>query len=381
MVYKRKSRRQYGLGTVSVNKSINRYTVVWTDANGQKHSKSTFPLTPMGRQLAEDYLRQVNLNKAEGIHVGKSASLRVWINEKLELDTAQVRPSTMDNKRKALQMIERYNPELLSIPIEEITESAIMRLYNTLTKAGYMPATIKRVHVLLCGTFKRAYRDRVLRYNIMDDVQSPSIQDTDVEVFSWREIGKVFRYLHKQQKWANRMSRDYVLLYRILHGTGMRIGELLALQWCDIDLDKREIHVHQTISRSNTQVLPPKTAAGNRLIPILSNKTLEMLKAAREKITDGKEWVFHTEYGNRVPYAMIVRHWITLRRAIGIGEKSLHCWRHTWATNMLMRGFPITEVSRILGHASPKITFEVYSHAIPNYNQKMIQLYNKSQFI
>lgn len=377
MVYKRKSRRQYGLGTVSVNKSINRYTVVWTDGNGQKHSKSTFPLTPMGRQLAEDYLRQVNQNKADGVHVGKSAPLRTWINEKLELDVTTVRPSTIDNKKKALQMVQNHSPELLNIPINEITSTMVQRLYNTLTAVGYKPATIKRVHVLLYGSFKRAYRARALSYNIMDDVQSPAIQDRDVEVFTWREIGKVFLYLHRQQRWANRMTRDYVLLYRILHGTGMRIGELLALQWQDIDLDKREIHVHQTISRSNTQVLPPKTAAGNRLIPILSNKTLEMLKAAREKITDGKQWVFSTEIGNRVPYAMIVRHWITLRRAIGIGEKSLHCWRHTWATNMLMRGFPITEVSRILGHASPKITFEVYSHSIPNYNQKMIQLYNR----
>jgi len=351
--------------------------VVWSDANGQKHSKSTFPLTPTGRQLAEEYLRQVNLNKSLGINIGKSAPLRTWINEKLELDATKVRSSTIENRKNVLMMIETNNPAILDVPINEVSDSMVQRLYNLMIKAGYKPATVKRVHVLLNGTFKRAYKAHAVKINIMDNVESFSVPKKQVEVFTWKEIGKVFLYLHKQQKWANRMTRDYVLLYRILHGTGMRIGELLALQWCDINLEAREIHVHQTISRSNQEVQPPKTKAGDRLVPILSNKTLSLLKSARENVVDTKQYLFQTELGNRIPYPMIIRHWLTLRKAIGIGEKSLHCWRHTFATVMLLRGFPITEVSRILGHASPKITFEVYSHAIPNYNQTMIEMYNK----
>ena len=72
----------------------------------------------------------------------------------------------------------------------------------------------------------------------------------------------------------------------------------------------------------------------------------------------------------------LLREWRTVTRATGI-NKTMHCFRHTWATVQLQRGFPLTEISRILGHSSPRITLEVYSHAIPSYNEQMIKQYQR----
>ena len=69
--------------------------------------------------------------------------------------------------------------------------------------------------------------------------------------------------------------------------------------------------------------------------------------------------------------------WDKINEATNINKK-LHNWRHTWASNMLKRGWPIAEVSRILGHSDPSITMRIYTHSIPNSNQRLINEYRSS---
>lgn len=372
-MYKKKSRRPYGTGTVSINRKIGRYTVLWNDDDGKKHSCSKFPLTPVGKKEAEQFLADINMARADGVRIADDETLGKWLKTRLEHDSEAIRESTKQSRAYAGMYITKYAPNLIEMHIGDITVKHIQDMYKSMLSNNMATSTVNRVHVLLYSTFRMAYKARIIRYNIMFDVVPPRIKKTDIEIFSWRQIGSIFHFLAKQQKFANRMSHDYKLLFRILQGTGMRIGELLALRWDDIDFSKREIHIHATVSGKNGTILEnPKTASGNRRVPILSNRTLSMLQKASEGKTG---WVIQSEKGSRIPYSNIHREWRRITNATGITQ-TIHCWRHTFATRMLAEGFPVTEISRILGHSSEAITLTMYSHAIPSFNQQMIEMYN-----
>ena len=77
-------------------------------------------------------------------------------------------------------------------------------------------------------------------------------------------------------------------------------------------------------------------------------------------------------------YRNITRYWTNIRKLTGI-EKNIHCFRHTCATLWLEKGIPVAEVSRILGHSDPTITYSMYTHSIPDYNQKIIEMFRQTK--
>lgn len=374
-MYNKKSRRTYGTGTVSKNRNIGRYTVIWTTADGKKKTCSKFPLTPVGKKQAEDYLAEQISALNDGIVTSADDTLGKWIKLTLESVENSVRTSTMQTMSHHGLRINKYGPELVDTPIADIEPIMIQRLYKRMAADGMAASTIGRIHALLGSVFKKAYTERVIRRNIMLEVVPPRQRKKEVQVFSWRQVGKVFRFLRKQKSTYIKTSHDWILFFRILHGTGIRIGEALALQWEDIDTVKREIHIHRTVSGMNgtkTVIEETKTPSGDRYIPILSNKTLQLLEEAKP----GKTGLFiKTSNGSHLAYSNMFREWRAIKKATGVTQ-NIHCWRHTFATRMLADGYPLVEISRILGHSSPSITMDMYGHAMPSYNQRMIQIYN-----
>ncbi len=149
--------------------------------------------------------------------------------------------------------------------------------------------------------------------------------------------------------------------------TGMRNGELLALQWQDANLEARTLRVRRSLF--NGVVSPPKTAAGNRTIR-LSGMAVASLKehrlaAARERIS---EWVFSTSKGTPISVHNVHnRSWKPLLRRAGLPATTrMHDLRHTCATLLLSRGVTVKVVSEMLGHASVSITLDTYSHVLPD---------------
>ena len=374
-MYNKKSRRTYGTGTVSKNRNIGRYTVIWTTADGRKKTCSRFPLTPLGKRQAEDYLAEMVAATQEGVTISDENTLGVWIKRKMESSEDVVRNSTMQTLAHHGLRIMKYGPELVDTPISDIEPIMIQRLYRKMAADNMAPSTIGRIHSFLGSVFKMAFQEKVIRRNIMLEVVPPRSRKKEIDVFTWKQIGRIFRFLRKQKETYVKTSHDWILFFRILHGTGMRIGEALALRWEDIDLRNREIHVHATVSGMNgtkTIIEETKTPSGNRYIPILSDKTFRLL----EKAKPGKTGLFiKTSNNSHLAYSNMFREWRSIRNATGITQ-TIHCWRHTFATRMLSEGYPLVEISRILGHSSSSITIDMYGHAIPSFNQRMIQIYN-----
>lgn len=207
----------------------------------------------------------------------------------------------------------------------------------------------------------------------MDAVEPIKVQSKKVTVFSFAELLRLFRVMKQNLAW----HRYYIFFYMALV-SGCRVGELLALQIEDIDFEKREIHICRTkIGRTGQKFNTPKTKAGDRYIPIVFDNMLSRLKALRinGNITRLSGLLFQSKEGTALNYNNIRREWVKICRAAGVDNKTIHTFRHTFATAALARGVPILEVSRILGHADATTTLNMYGHAIPGYNQHLIEKY------
>ena len=161
--------------------------------------------------------------------------------------------------------------------------------------------------------------------------------------------------------------------------TGMRIGEVLGLQWRDIDFDLNEIHVRRVQENDGKTFDAPKTAAGFRTIPI--GATLKvMLLDWRERCPrlDGELVRVFPTRGKRQPWPLPrlggggallysnyrVQIWKPFLERLGLPEVTPHSARHSYISTLQAAGIEVATVAKLAGHANPVTTLSVYSHAV-----------------
>ncbi|MGN0790227.1 MAG: site-specific integrase, partial [Christensenellales bacterium] len=161
--------------------------------------------------------------------------------------------------------------------------------------------------------------------------------------------------------------------------TGLRIGELLALTWSDIDFEKGILSVTKTCHDGNESgkhiriIDTPKTENSRRQIP-LSKTLIKMLKEMKKKsncevvIADGEKPVFIRSYQ---------RTFELLLKKLGLPHKGFHSLRHTFATRALECGMDVKSLSEILGHKNATITLNRYAHSLWEHKAEMMNKLSK----
>jgi integrase len=187
-----------------------------------------------------------------------------------------------------------------------------------------------------------------------------------------RETVRVPALRVKEQKRLEREAlrdRDGLPVLLALY-TGMRIGEICALRWEDVDFENGLIHVRHTLQRiaaegkKNKTALvfgAPKSACSGRDIP-LSPSLKTLLREAWKKRAGG--YVVSRKSGCAEPRT--VRYWFRrIARRAGLSSVRFHTLRHTFATRCVELGVDIATLSRLLGHSSVKMTLDIYAGSTP----------------
>jgi len=242
-----------------------------------------------------------------------------------------------------------------------------------LSRFNLSPKTISILCVILKTAFKKAVQWKLIPYNPMDAVEPPRIRHKEIQIWSEDEALKFLE--------VSRGSKYHVLFYLALK-TGLRLGELLALEWRNVDLDKGEIYVMQTMVELPTGrcVQSPKTRRSIRRVP-LDNKTLVLLKQHKKKCMEtavklgiGKvKWVFWREQTQQPPTASAIQ--IAFHKLIkkaGVPDIKFHSLRHTHATFLLRQGIHMKIVADRLGHETVRMT-DLYSHILPDSQQEAVK--------
>jgi integrase len=145
--------------------------------------------------------------------------------------------------------------------------------------------------------------------------------------------------------------------------TGLRIGELLALRWQDVDLSAGVLRVRRTLYEGHFD--EPKTRSSNRIVP-LGPTGIAILTSRKPEATDTEALVFGSQKGTTLCRRHVSnRQLAPICKALGLPRISWHCLRHCNATLLDSVGTPLGTVQALLGHSSPEITREIYLHSLP----------------
>lgn len=223
---------------------------------------------------------------------------------------------------------------------------------------------------------------QVIEHNPARDVIIPRKQNNKehkVKFFSNQELKQFLNYLDDLDLSSYENFFDYVL-YKTLLATGCRIGEVLALEWSDIDLEKGTIKVSKTLNRYQ-ETNTPKSKAGLRDIEI-DRATVLLLKQYknRQQVLSWdlgrSETIVFTPFTTKYAYACLLRKRLQKHfKAAGVPDISFHGFRHTHATIMLYAGIEAKDLQYRLGHSNISMTLNTYVHATKEGAKKAVSIF------
>jgi integrase len=229
------------------------------------------------------------------------------------------------------------------------------------------PATVRYIRAVLSSALAHAVREEVLHRNVASVIRLPTPRRSGYQPFTAAEARK---YLY-----AAAFHR-HGPLFELALRTGMRRGELLGLQWTDLDLNTGHLSVRRTLARTKGGMTfqPPKTEASQRKI-LLPRDCVAALKRYRgRQELDRREacdrWkdldlVFASATGGPLDPAAVHRQHETICYLAEVRYIRFHDLRHTCATLLLEQGVELVTVKDLLGHAQLHVTANIYAHVRP----------------
>ena len=250
--------------------------------------------------------------------------------------------------------------EISRMKICDISFFDIQKYINALVNTGYSLSNIKKQVLIVTAPLKQAAAMKIISADPSVGIRMPS------EAKVQKKAKEVVAYTKEEQEklWKNiNLSPGNVGYAAVAFEmeTGLRAGELLALKWTDVDIAHCKMKIHATII--NPQYTnqaeyqdSAKSKSSNRVVP-LTPKAITILKRLRESRTT--EWVFEQD-GERYSYQKLTYQTKKLCRETGVKYHGEHVFRHTFATNCYYKGIDVKILSRLMGHSSVQVTYNIY---------------------
>jgi integrase len=329
------------------------------------------------RQEVERKLSQARRDVESGLPVvDQRLTVAAYLTDWLESVRHQVKLTSYHRYEGQIRL--HIIPALGRMSLSKLTAQQVQSFYTQKLDSGLSATTVRHIHLLLHKAIKDAIRMGLVQRNVTEMVRSPRRMKTEMKTL---DAAQVVRFIEASAE--ERLEALFVLAIT----TGMREGELLALRWQDVDLDKGTVYIRQTlyIRHKIYNFLSPKTESSRRKIH-LTKKAIYALRKHRirylqEAMENGPEWnkeynlVFTTASGNPIRPAHLAGDYFprVLERA-GLPKIRFHDLRHTAATLLLERGANPKVVSEILGHSDVSITLGIYTHVTPRLHEAAMDI-------
>ena len=273
----------------------------------------------------------------------------------------RLREHTMRTKKYIVEL--KILPYFGNKRVNDITAADIRQWQNELIKMGYSPTYLKTINNQLSAIFNYAVRYYDLKSNPCAKAGSMGKSKAE-EMDFW--TGEEFRRFIDSVM-NKRLS---YMAFMTLYWTGMRLGELLALNPKDVDLEKRTISITKSYQRLGKKdvITPPKTPKSKRVITIP-----EFLAADIKDYTDS---IYDLQEDDRL--FPITKYYLEHEMQRGIKESGVkrvrvHDLRHSHASMLIELGFSPLEIANRLGHEKVETTLNTYAHLYPNKQTKLAE--------
>lgn len=293
-----------------------------------------------------------NLNLYQG-------TVQEWLNYWLDgLMRKKIKLSTYSSYR--LRIDKYINPFLGRKQLIQVKSREIEEFVNYLTNLNLSSATVHSIVTVLKSAMNKAFLENYILSNPCNNLSLSTVAMSEISALSLKDQEKI------EQIALNEKACSAVILALY---TGLRIGEISGLKWSDIDFEKDIIHIKRTLYRiSNTVnnrkteiiMAEPKTKSSKRSIPLAKNLKNYLLD--KRKI-DTSEYVISCKGSYAEPRVISYRFKKSMKQA-GIRSIHFHVLRHTFATRCVEQGIDIATLSKLLGHASIKLTLDTYTDSL-----------------
>jgi len=303
-----------------------------------------------------------------------SLTVGEYLNRWLKDVENTVRKSTYERNEQLVRL--HIRPALGRIKLKKLTTAHVRWFYRERLDSRLAPATVHKLHVVLHRVLKAAVADGLIPRNAAAGLKLPRITREEIDPLTPEET----RLLLEAAS-GDRLEALYVLAI----ATGLRQGELLALKWDDVDLERGMLRVRRTLTRTGGKVSlgEPKTKKSRRSVN-LTAAAMEALQSHLSRQLEEMErmgllyqfggLVFANEVGGIInPSNLRNRSFARLLKRAGLPpDTRFHDLRHTCATLLLSRNVNPKIVSEMLGHSSIAITLDTYSHVLPTMQESAI---------
>jgi len=336
---------------------------------------------------AERVLRELLLSLEQGVYVkANKITLAEWLRRWLrDYASMSITDRTLESYTS---IVERHLvPSLGKVVLSDLQPLHIQDYYAEKRlrgradgKGGLSGRSVVYQHRILCKSLDYAVKMGLVVRNVAKVVDTPRVAKVTMSTLSPEEVT---RFLDVARE------TDYYVYFATLLYTGLRRGELLALRWRNLDLQKATLAVVETgykLADGRYIIKEPKTPQSRRSVS-LPLSLVELFKAYRADqellriqlgiSLNADDFVFIRPDGSPMnPGAVSLAFWRIIKRA-GLKHIRIHDLRHTHATLMLKAGVHPKVVSERLGHASIGITLDTYSHVLPGLQEAAAEKFER----
>lgn len=304
-----------------------------------------------------------------------------WFNEYKCFQTKSI--NTRNNYLSRIEV--HIIPKLGMYKLNKLNTAIIQDFYNSLIADGMKPSSAKKIFETVSGYLKYAKKNKLI-YELPTDIEKQKIEKPKIEYWSKEEADFFLNYI-----------KDTYLYTPVFIDllTGLRIGELCGLRWCDVDLENGFITVnHQLIHDKRLKVLllaDLKTSASHRKIsiPKVLINYLKDLKEQRKAskndyiVLDRKDFKYtprslSMNFTKKVSkFALPIDEVENKDNYMQLKQISFHGLRHTHATILIANGENVKVVSERLGHTDIRMTLNTYTHVLESMKNETANLLDK----
>lgn len=292
----------------------------------------------------------------------------------------RVKPRTFSRYQGIIQL--HLAPELGETPVQKLKRRRIQEFLSKKKRDGNLrngkttsSASMNLMLTVLNMAFEYAVDMEFCEDNPCLRLKRIPDDGKTVEAFTREEQRKIEKYIQ---------ASDDRRLFGVLLDfySGLRLGELIALEWRDVELEKGMIHVDKTAYRDKSRtgvwelcIDKPKTKASDRVVP-LPSCIVDLLREYR--LSAKSDYVVENKKGERMSIRSYQYIFERLTEKVGIRKLNFHAIRHTFATRAIECGMDIKTLSELMGHKNASITLNRYAHCML---ETKIAMMNKLQLI
>jgi integrase len=300
------------------------------------------------KETALKVIKQLEIKQPLTIDTFNDVSFR-WFENYVK---KRLRPGTIERYESTLKII---NPVIGTKFIDKIKRSDIKTLLNNEIEKGKSQTSVELMRTVISSVFNYAIDEELIKHNpttnILKSLNLKKQQQKEINPYT-KDEARQFLEICK-----NHYPESYPF-FMTAFNTGLRLGELLALDWHDIDLVERKIKVYKSYKRKELT----GTKTGKTRYVDISDKLYEILKAEYKKTGI----VFVNNKGKRHEQNTIGKHFKRILKRFDLRKIRFHDIRHTFISILISNGAKLLYVKEQAGHSSIKMTIDVYSKWLPN---------------